>query len=103
MVNHYTKSETLLSKVVIVITLNVEIKSALDVIVITHLSKELNNMAKNELTIKERLLALIEQSSNIKLYIAGDNGESLGGELNDMVLKEDGTLELWDNSPGYEI
>lgn len=47
-----------------------------------------------------RLAELLAKSTRIKAINATDETEF---EINDFVLLQDGTLELWQNSEGYEI
>lgn len=56
---------------------------------------------------KKLLIRLLQESTAVRLCVAlsspSDEEENIAeGQLNDFVLRQDGTLELWVNT-GYEI
>jgi hypothetical protein len=56
---------------------------------------------------KENLISCIQRAKKITLVVPSSgefpNHQFIECELNDFVLHIDGTLELWENSSGYEI
>jgi len=52
---------------------------------------------------KERLIELIKESKEIKVFVADfERDTCVEGLLNEVLLRKDGTLELWYND-GFEI